>query len=726
MEIQIFRNLDQVTQLLRKFRRWTVLMLVWAVAAVAVLVAWAGVDGSADAGSLSRLIGIAVLLTAVLLSAWQFRPRRGSNRTARLEAARLIENEFPDLKQRLITSIEQLPDPETGRFSWLQRQLSSEVATHAVRNEWRQCVPKGRVFTRMLATVCALVIALYFGSELRPPAGDIIAAETSPEEPGAPVSGTGPEFRVSVVPGTAEVERGTSLLITARFEGPLPAEVTLNQPAGDDPAIQIPMQKSLNDPLFGMRMPSVSRDFDYTVRYDDQSTGTFSITVYELPVVQQIDARIEFPSYAEMTPVLKEDTWRVSAVEGSSVVLFCRLNKDLRQGELVREDGERFPLQKISDTELSALNAAKKLVRNGASTEVTAGIQSSVYSVRVSVDRSAKFEFDLEDEQERVNRIRGEFQIVAHANRPPDLKLVFPARDMQVSPLEEIELEATVWDDFGVRDHGFVLAVGDQAPQSVLLGDSARGREKHELSHLIELERAQAEPDQLVSYYFFAEDIDASGQTRRTMSDMFFAEVRHFEEIFREGQQPSAQQQQQEQEQEQGQNEQKAEELAKLQKQILNATWKLIRRETKSDVSGAFAEDVQLIVESQQQAREKLQELVEELRDTQSKQYAEAVGTAMDDAVKQLAGALDSKSASPLTEALSAERSAYQGLLKLRAREHEVVQQQQQAGSPPSSSSSSSRSQQQLQQLELDREKNRYEEQNQARQQQSEQQQQQQ
>jgi hypothetical protein len=725
MELQVFKNLDQVMKALRSCRRWTALLVVWSLTAVVAVVAWWMLTGSTDAGGTPRTIGTLILMSAGLFSVWQFRTRRGTTREEKLEVARLIETEFPDLNQRLLTTIEQLPDQETGRFSWLQRQLANEVGHHATTNEWQRVVPPRRILTRLVGALCALAITLYFGNELRSPDDRAMASSGATGQEEGPIEaapGSGVKFDVTVVPGTTEVERGTSLLITARFEGPLPADVTLSQKAGQETA-QIPMQKSLKDPLFGFRMPAVSSDFQYTIRYDEHSTETFSISVYELPVVERVDARIEFPSYTEMKPELIEDTWRVSAVEGSTAVLFCRLNKDLKQGELVREDGERFPLKRISAEEQASLKTAKQQNRDEGSEEADSNSAETIYAVRVPVDRTARFEFDLFDTQERANRDRGEFQIVAYANRPPDLKLVFPAKDMQVSPIEEIELEATVWDDFGVKDHGFVVAVGDQKPKSVSLGDAAKGRKKHKLAHLVELELAKAEPDQLVSYYFFADDVDASGQTRRTMSDMFFAEVRHFEEIFREGQAQSAQQQQQQQQQQQGEGEKKAEELAKLQKQILNATWKIIRREMKAEVSQSFAEDVQLLVESQQQAIEKLQELMEELKDAQSKQYAEAVGKAMNDAVTRLTEALDNKSAVSLTPAMSAERSAYQGLLKLRAREHEVTQQQQSSSS--SSSSSSSPSQQQMQQLELDNKKNRYEEQNQARQQQSAQQQQQ-
>ena len=96
------------------------------------------------------------------------------------------------------------------------------------------------------------------------------------------------------------------------------------------------------------------------------------------------------------------------------------------------------------------------------------------------------------------------------------------------------------------------------------------------------------------------------------MSDMFFAEVRHFEEIFREGQPPPSGAPPAESEEAK-----KAEELGELQKQIISATWKIIRRETRAEVSDAFADDVTLLVESQQEAITQMDELMAELEDAQ-------------------------------------------------------------------------------------------------------------
>ena len=129
---------------------------------------------------------------------------------------------------------------------------------------------------------------------------------------------------------------------------------------------------------------------------------------------------------------------------------------------------------------------------------------------------------------------------------------------------------------------------------------------KIKAEHLLAFEAMKAKPDQLVTYFFWAEDIGPDGQPRRTSGDMFFAEVRHFEEIFRQGEQQSASEEEQQQQQQQRQAAaEQAEKLAELQKQIINATWKLIRRETRPKAPTAeFGDDAKTLRESQEAAIE--------------------------------------------------------------------------------------------------------------------------
>jgi hypothetical protein len=87
------------------------------------------------------------------------------------------------------------------------------------------------------------------------------------------------------------------------------------------------------------------------------------------------------------------------------------------------------------------------------------------------------------------------------------------------------------------------------------------------------MEKLGVDVDQVVAYFAWADDYGPDGEVRRTFSDMFFAEVRPFDEIFRADQ--SGESESGGQNQNQGGNQ--ATKLAELQKEIVVATWKLQR-----------------------------------------------------------------------------------------------------------------------------------------------------
>lgn len=745
MDRHISQQLAQVVARFRRLHRWTAMCVLWCVLALVAASIWFGSFVPAISGT----VAVGIVIIGCIGTLWLWRPV-GVSAAEQLDVARAVEGTYPDLEQRLITVVEQTPNVTSGGYSYLQQQLATEVRCHSYGNEWTNSVPMARITSRMLMAFAAIGATLFLTGRMHSeqPA-PLIVDTTSLDIPESDIGEAGGRFVVSVDPGNAEVERGTSLTIVAKFDGPLPSAISMMQTGPGIQATAIPMQQSLNEPLFGVRLPSVRTPFEYRLQFDDETSETFQVSVFELPRVEQVDARVEFPSYAEMPAELIEDTWQIAAVEGSTAVLVCRLNKEIETGFLVSEDDDRFELKPAGDSfhgkpdestsiqlveaspEASESNSVRTALTTDGDTDLdvtnanVSGVSATeaFYVARVPVTKSLRLRFELTDDKGRRNREDDEFLIDALPNRPAEITLTFPAKDVRVSPIEELQLEATVWDDFGLRDHGIILAVADDPDRTISLGEAANAREQHQLEHLVELELTGAEPDQLVSYYFFADDVAADGTTRRTLSDMFFAEVRHFEEIFREGQAPpGGQQKQQQQQQQGGKNAQQAEKLAELQKQIITATWNIIRRETKPEVSKSFGGDTQLLIESQQQALEQLAELAEKLQDGASQKYAQQIAEAMTSATGELQKALDGSAADPLSPAMKFERSAYQSLLKLRAREHEVTKQE---GGGGGGGGAQGGSKQQMQQLELDNKKNRYEAESQAGQKQTAQQQEQ-
>ena len=605
--------------------------------------------------------------------------------------ARRVETHYPDLKQRLVTTLDELDRDTEKPLGYLQHTVLQETLTHSQHNPWRQVVsPRSLRRTRFAALLAlALLVASVVGLMRWHPAADL--AQTVMPEGGIPLA----NFDLIVEPGDTEIEKGSNLTVVARFGKYVPkeAELVVIDRRGEQ---LLPMSRSLEDPIFGITVPDVARPLQYGVRHNGQQTQMYRVGIFTYPALLRADALLAYPQYTGMSEKRVQDTRRVSAVEGTQLTWQLHLNKPVAVAVLAPDDeGEAIPLAPDAQN-------------------------PHTYTAVIELKKTTAWRLKLEDADGRGNRTPPKLMAKVLPNQPPELKLEL-ARDASVSPLEEFLVKATVSDDYGLRRFGLTYTLAAASPTEIILGETTNRREKRPADHLLDFESMAAEPDQLLSYYFWAEDQDASGRPRRTLSDMYFAEVRHFEEIFRQGQQPPAGQQQGQQPQ-QSQNARDAEQLAELQKQIINATWKLIRRETAEAVTPVFAEDVAVIVESQQTAIDQVQQLAQQLSDSESQQHMLDVRREMQTSLRELANAFSESTTQPLTPAMQAQRAAYQALLKLRAREHEVVQSQSSSSSSSSRSASRSRFQQQLQQLKLDNEQNRYETQRQAQEQEDQQQ----
>ncbi len=450
------------------------------------------------------------------------------------------------------------------------------------------------------------------------------------------------------------------------------------------------MIRSLEDPTFAGRVESVETDLAYRVEYAGKSTDTFQVKVFEYPELVRTDARLVFPRYTSLEPKTVEDIRHVTAVEGTELTLLCRLNKDVVTATLVDAESKAIELKQDQEGR-------------------------HVYRATMTLTDPRRFKLALVDKDGRTNKLASEIVVNVTRNHPPVVKMTQPAHDVRVSPVEELKLKADIEDDFGLTRHGLSYSMAGAEPREIVLNSATAGNRQVHAQHLLDFEALRAIPDQLVTYFFWGEDVGPDGQPRRTSGDMYFAEVRHFEEIFRQGEQPpggSAQDEQQEGGQD---NARDSDQLAELQKEIINGTWKLVRRETGAKPTDKLAEDGKVLKESQQSAIEKADQLAERLQDAASKASLEQAKRLMKDAEKQLTEVADNASIKALNPALTAEQAAYQALLKLRAREFQVIRNNSRRQQQGGRASGNRMSQRQLQQLELTSDENRYEEQRSAR-----------
>lgn len=534
IESRLYRELAALEAIRRSTRAWRLVARCWWVVAVAGVLLWLFHRATGWNTNVAWWLLVACGFIAAVVT-W-FRAQ-GQSRDFR-NLAGVIDQKNPELNHLLSTAVEQQPDPETGRFSFLQLRVIEAAVTHRHRDWWEQDLRRklssARKANIAALAVCALVLGLGAGSaRLLPPATSKPWLANDD---------------VTVTPGDTKVERGAGLVITARFGRRAPAEATLVVVSESGKTQRIPLARHLADPLFGASLPEVNEGAVYRVEYSGTHTRDYHIAVFEYPALVRSDVSLNFPAYTGLTNRIIRDTRRVSAVEGTHLTYTMQLNKPVVRAQLIGKDQT-----------------------------VGLAIQSNAVALLTDwpLTNSAHYSLELVDADGLTNKSPPEFSFQALPSRPPIVKLTFPHGDQRVSKLEELELQAEASGEYGLINYGVGYSIAGQDPQFIELGKPARPNEKRQFSYLVALEKLGVDVDQLVSYFAWADDHGPDGQVRRTFSDMYFAEVRPFEEIFR--------------------NDQSGDEggggggsggggggnggvrLAELQKQIVIATWQLER-----------------------------------------------------------------------------------------------------------------------------------------------------
>ena len=616
--------------------------------------------------------------------------------------ARDIEQRHPELQALLLAAVEQKPEGPDGQWGYMQRRVIGEAVTHATGHEWQESVSTKHLFVANLGRFAALVFLFVVLLQVVPPTSFVLRNSQG--------ALTAQGYNISVSPGDTEIEQGSPVVILGRFEGKVPSSVDLFfTPAGQEPQ-QIPLTRSLDDPVFGGILQDIRSDMRYHIEYEGKRTREFTISVYQSPELLRADATIVYPSYTKLPEKTLQDTRQIAVVEGSKVTLRFTLNKPVATARLNPKAGIALGLT-VDDKDPNVLVAS------------------------LTASQSERYELHMADAQGRPNKMPPRFSIDVHKNMPAEVKPVFPTGDVVASPLEEINLEAQVSDDYGVTGYGLTYMLAGAESRDITLSapdpsNVTLGGAPPQIKYLLAMEDLKAQPDQLLTYYFWADDIGPDGAPRRSVSDIYFAEVRPFEEIFRESQSfQNEQNQEQQQQDQQGQQQNRAEELARLQKQIITATWNIKQRAERSGGITEHKDDLDVVRQSQADAMKQAQDALAEAEDPASMKSlqaaAEHMKTALDhltqaggaEGVQRVEGgtpsnrgqdARDTGARSPqeLTPALAAEQSAYQELLKLREREHQIARSR---SNSSRASANSAQMQQQLQQLELTQREDRYE-----------------
>lgn len=455
-------------------------------------------------------------------------------------------------------------------------------------------------------------------------------------------------IHVDVLPGNVRVAAGAPLRVrtTVRGRRELLREVapvlTLTSGVDRRTVMMTPVGAA-----FEYAIPAVDRTFSYRVSAGQARSADYTVTALFPPRVTRIDLSYAYPSFAGLAPREEQDGGDIYAPAGTRVRLRIHADKPVSRGEVTFGGAPAMAVRPAGD---------------------------GIVEADVVLSQDDSYRLMLADTDGLQSRGDTEYFIRVMNDRPPDVRILRPSADQQITPLEEIAIEARADDDYGIAAFDLVYAVGGGAEQTVPFRRVTGTQVERVGSMLLSAEEIGVSPGDVISYYARARDVGRGKRPTETTSDIFFLEVKPFSEEFvgaesqAGGQAGGAH----------------IDSLVEAQKQIIASTWNIERR----SAAGRSAEDVKTVAEAQSALKIRAEQMSPRgvrrpgrLLAPQRTTGAPQAGAGPDPivaAVQAMAKAVQHLETARTREALPHEMAALNGLLQAQAevRRREVARQQ--------------------------------------------------
>ena len=665
---------------------------------------------------LALLAGL-VTVTGYLLYRHLIQPLRASL-TLR-DVALNVERHHPSLEDRLVSAV-QFGNREPNdaiEAHMLQRLL--EDTTESVKGiDFKATVDSSRTrkhvgIALLVLAACAL-LSLLFPSEIQTSLLRVLV----PWEKTEPILTT----KLTVTPGNARILRGKSLPIhvtvtgksadkvvltytsRARLQSALTEEGTAGQAIN---MVQNPGDKR----GFTYEIFNIDADMEYAIQANEATSARYTVEVFEMPRVTDIAVAYTYPEYTALKSVVQQGTGDIHAVVGTRAEIRLTTNKAIQTATFtVKNHIKKVDIDNVDvGTTQRDVNVPINLSERHANDRKMVISDGNILTTTVDVTEDGTYAVELLCIDGFNNEIPVEYKIRAVPDNAPEVVIKEPGRDVKATKLEEVQIIAEAKDDYGVEKLSLMYRIGagdlqelapavggTSGPDNVEIDNVDFGLRKGTSSHqppvrtpreqqknamrttentyTFYMEEFDVAPGEVISYYAQATDNNTLTGPGEASSEIYFIEVRPFNERF------------QEEDGEQGEPAPPAPniilELIATQKQIIRETWKHINAAPAAvterfNVGGTSGPDTEEYPQDYQTAVKKTGEKQSEIA-SQTQRFVDEISMAMqtaavapeilmnlEDAVDRMREASERLNAVQPTEAMPAEQEALELLIKV-------------------------------------------------------------
>ena len=414
--------------------------LLWNVARCLTLVLLVGfMVGALDYGLRIQDVGLQWMLAACFWIAfaagcWRLVLPVMRHRYSEIYVAEQIEHHFPDLGQRLSSSIAflRLPVEATGVGSADLRQAVIESTSQEIDGmDLGRCV-KTKQMWRAVAIACSVLLLV--GACFLLDRGATSQAASRLIRPW--IHAPWPRWNQLefVTPPPLKIATGASFQVRVKdVNNHLPEKVVLQYQPLDDPAQMEVVVMELKGEIVQHRFRNVRRSFQFRVLGGDDDTMLWHpVVVVNPPTLEEAHLDVHAPAYMKWPSERVQGSFR--ALEGSRVTLQGRLDRVAKRVFLMTEEENRTRRRQLVLTD------------GGQSFSLPKTADSDW-----TIEQSGRYWFAIEDDHGLVSSSPDQWEVRVVTDLPPVIGVESPPRQHRLLSTGFVTLEINARDDFWLQ-----------------------------------------------------------------------------------------------------------------------------------------------------------------------------------------------------------------------------------------------------------------------------------
>jgi len=313
-----------------------------------------------------------------------------------------------------------------------------------------------------------------------------------------------PSIIFDVYPGNSKIVKDDSLNIIVKTNRILPEPASIlirydNRNVWKEEG----MNNKAGENLY--RIKSVTKGFSYKIRSDNQYSQNYHIDLIEPPHVEKIIWNIYSPQYSKQpVRIINDNSKQVEVLKGSYITLDITSNKKLDKAWVVLQ-GKHIKVK-------------GDLGRN--------------FKTGISIFRNSEFYLELLDKDKVNNRDPVKYSVNILQDEYPTVKIVKPGSDMDMPGNMLFNLQALLWDDYGISKIELFYQINDGDWNHDKVTQYYDSSDK--FNFLWKLSPINLLPGEVLTYYLKVYDNDLISGPKLAESAKFKMRYPSLDEILRE------------------------------------------------------------------------------------------------------------------------------------------------------------------------------------------------